>query len=630
MSRQRRKWRILSTALFALGVGAVVIGGAAGTGSPAPVAEAAVASQPMSTADVNDFTFDSFDAEYELGRNADGHSTLRTVERIVAVFPDFDQNRGFIRDIPREYDGYDTHIKVVSVTDENGKPRPYSVEPYGDDYLSVTMAVPEGSYVHGAQTYILEYTQRDVAKRFEDASADTDLDEFYWDVNGTDWQQPFGRVSARLTLSEELVDAFSGNASCYRGAYGSSAVCELRTEGRTIIADETDFGSGENLTIAVGFAPGTFTMPQPPFLERFPILIYAGIASFLASIGLTVFGAIRNRRGVRTGRAIIAQYEPPEGVSAALAAEMVSESKKAMTATLLDLAVRHHIRLLYDEPSGAYGAQALSDEALESDERSVYRRIFGAAIAGGIALTGSVVPGTTSWFDPKSTKLGDASAMLRKSARAAAVQRGYLRKARGWVLSVAPLLLILALALPVLHAILVGNQVLMTVLLAVGINALVWLILGMVALLATGRARTMSGALLHDHLMGLREYIRLAEADRIRMLQSASGAEVSEERIVQVYERLLPYAVLFGYEKEWQGELAKYYRESTPEWSGGSAGSNFRVVPLSGLHSVVASSPVTRTTSSGSSSGSSFSSHSGSSGGGFSGGGGGGGGGRGI
>ena len=143
---------------------------------------------------------------------------------------------------------------------------------------------------------------------------------------------------------------------------------------------------------------------------------------------------------------------------------------------------------------------------------------------------------------------------------------------------------------------------------------------------------TEKGALLKDYLEGLREYIRLAEADRIRMLQSASGAEVSEQQIVQIYERLLPYAVLFGFEREWQSELDKYYRESAPAWVEGTH-RQVTVFNVSNFERRVATSPVTRTSSSGGagSSRGSFSSFSGgSSGGGFSGGGGGGGGGRGI
>jgi len=590
-----------------------------------------IASAPPARADVNDFSFASLDVEYELGRDADGHSILTTTERFVAEFPEYDQNRGFIRDIPREYAGFDTHIDVRSVTDENGQPRPFTTEPYGD-YLSVTMAVPEGSYVHGQQTYVLTYTQRDVTNHFDaDAGGGPEgTDEFYWDVNGTEWSQPFGRISVRLTLSDDLVDAFSGAASCYRGTYGSSTECELTTEAASILADESEFGPYENLTIAAGFAPGTFTLPQPPFLERVPLIMIGGFVSLAASIGLTVFWGIRNRRGFKTGRAIIAQYEPPAHTPVAFSAEMVGGQAKTMTATLLDFAVRRNLRLLYDAPSDTYGVQALTPQGLEPDELTLYTKIAHTAVP---TMNADGTPGMsagTLWFDRSSTTLGDAAAALKKSAKSRVTKLGLRRKPKALTVVIPPVLLLVSLLLLILHSIVVGNTVLMTVVIAVGANVLIWAALGMIAVLASGRPRTEAGALLHDHLMGLREYIRLAEADRLRVLQSASGAEVSEDRIVQIYERLLPYAVLFGYEKEWQAELSKYYRESTPDWVSGSSVSNLNALSLSSMHLAVASSPVTRTVSTSSGGGSSFSSFGGSSGGGFSGGGGGGGGGRGI
>ena len=52
------------------------------------------------TASVDDFSYDSFDADYYLVRSAAGTSVLYTTETIVARFPDFDQNKGIVRRIP--------------------------------------------------------------------------------------------------------------------------------------------------------------------------------------------------------------------------------------------------------------------------------------------------------------------------------------------------------------------------------------------------------------------------------------------------------------------------------------------------------------------------------------------------
>lgn len=575
-------------------------------------------------ADVNDFEIESFDAEYALGLDESGRSTLRTKEHIIAVFPEFDQNRGLIRDIPRIYDGHNTDITVLSVTDEHGEPRNYWTEPYGD-YLAVTMAVPEGSFVHGAQHYVIEYTQRDVTRFFED----TGVDEFYWDVNGTEWAQPFGKVSARITLESNLTERFDGGASCYRGAFGSTEQCEILDEDRVFTVEEWGLEPGENVSFALAFTPGTFApapTPDAPFFERVPLLLWAGLASFAATI-ITFFVALFGRRGSKTGRAIIAQYEPPQGVSAALAAELLRKRGQAMTATLLDLAVRRKLRLLHHAETGQYGAQALEASNLLPIELRVYNRMFTGTASGGVE---AVERGKTLWFTKTSTRLGDAAAALTTEARKEARSRGLIKKASGKAMAAVAILPVLGLLLLVVHALLIDNELLFILLLAIGINVLVWSILGMIAALAVPQRVTPKGALMLDHLQGLREFIRVAEADRIRMLQSASGAEVTHDFIVQIYERVLPYAVLFGFEREWQAELARYYRESPPEWVHGE-GNFTQALPIFALATAVHSAPKTAPISSGSGSGGSFSSSSGgSSGGGFSGGGGGGGGGRGI
>jgi hypothetical protein len=44
--------------------------------------------------------------------------------------------------------------------------------------------------------------------------------------------------------------------------------------------------------------------------------------------------------------------------------------------------------------------------------------------------------------------------------------------------------------------------------------------------------------------------------------------------VLQVYEKLLPYAFLFGLEKESSQELGRHHAKHSPEWFGGSGGFN--------------------------------------------------------
>jgi uncharacterized membrane protein len=125
-----------------------------------------------------------------------------------------------------------------------------------------------------------------------------------------------------------------------------------------------------------------------------------------------------------------------------------------------------------------------------------------------------------------------------------------------------------------------------------------------------------------DYLDGLKLYIGIAEEDRIRILQSPQGAEKihvdinDSVAIVHLYERLLPYAILFGQEEEWIKYLGGFYEKQgiEPNWYLGSGTFNAAIFSsaMNGFSASVADSS---------------SSSGGSGGGGSSGGGGGGGGG---
>ena len=139
------------------------------------------------------------------------------------------------------------------------------------------------------------------------------------------------------------------------------------------------------------------------------------------------------------------------------------------------------------------------------------------------------------------------------------------------------------------------------------------------------------GEELKRYLRGLKLYINAAEVDQLRMLQSPEGADkvgdVASDNgaLVRLYERCLPYAIVFGCEREWNKRLGQLYEElnESPDWiTAGDVSLGVNIAILSQLTSdfseIGASSMVSSVSSS--------SNFGGSSGGGFSGGGGGGGG----
>jgi uncharacterized membrane protein len=142
-------------------------------------------------------------------------------------------------------------------------------------------------------------------------------------------------------------------------------------------------------------------------------------------------------------------------------------------------------------------------------------------------------------------------------------------------------------------------------------------------------ARTEAGVRAHDDLLGLKDYIKLAEADRLKFLQSPQGAEKITDKDafnpnnpaqkVKLFEKLLPYAMLFGLEKDWAKQFNDIYT-TPPDWYQGGSWSAFNAGYLAGSLSDFNSASMQSFSSPSSSSGSGFS-------GGAAGGGGGGGGG---
>ncbi|NDD26437.1 MAG: DUF2207 domain-containing protein, partial [Actinobacteria bacterium] len=231
---------------------------------------------PLSAkADVNDFSFESFDAQYEISLNEeqDNRPEMIVTETLVALFPDFNQNRGIRRDIPASsYGELPGLVKIISVTDESGNPREYE-ETRDGNLVSLAIKASDGSFVLGRQTYVIKYSQAWVIKDYKRISG---FDEFYWDVNGTGWQQSFGKVTASVSLDSKLQAALaSENVSCYQGEFGSNATCDSKE----ILADKVIFSSsnlqaGENLTIALPFAAGVANTKGPEVAGTIPMILF--------------------------------------------------------------------------------------------------------------------------------------------------------------------------------------------------------------------------------------------------------------------------------------------------------------------------------------------------------------------
>ena len=223
----------------------------------------------------------------------------------------------------------------------------------------------------------------------------------------------------------------------------------------------------------------------------------------------------------RPDRLIVAQYEPPAGLSVIAAAELLGESKRAVSAGIVDLAVRRMIGIRREEGAAREYLLRLRERPADDGRPSTHDDLDVLGV-----IFGGLGPGAEVRLDPATKKrLGPAfrdahrRAVARLLAGRLARERSPFEKLTGF-----------------------------------------WR--------RQPTVPTENAHPLVDHLWGVRDYIAWAEADRLAFHQSPSGALIREAdgiRMLHLYERLLPYAVLFGLEKEWMREIGIRYENARAE-----------------------------------------------------------------
>ena len=561
--------------------------------------------------DVNDFEFSSWDATYEVGIDEEGRATLHVEETRVAEFPTFDQNRGIVAGYPTRYQGADIDTTILSVRDENGDDVPYETE---DDDDMVFVLTGDDDYVHGSTTYVIEYEMRDVVL----AATKTKVDEFNWNLLPLDSTQGIDSFHAEITFVDGLASHLTGDSACYQGLVGSRERCELRTQGdNTFTVDERDIAAEWGITVAIGLEAGTITQPAARLpnaaTDVWPYWLGGGTIALSIAGWLAARALVRSRR--RGTGIVVAQYDVPDSMPPLLASALIPNAKTALAAQIVHLAVRGMLRL-----------EDLPEDDGKKKRRPRLRRLdapapdpldekaLDALFQGAGTDTVVKIPKNSSSFAARMQK-------LLESGPKEAERRGFTTKERSTgarIVQAFALVVFAAMVVLFLWALLTGRE-------SAGPVAFVTLVSAAVTLVATFAAfhrytvLTREGAMQLEYLEGVREFIRVAEADRLRMLQSYTGAERRSDGsvdVIHIYEKLLPFAILFGQEKEWGEVLESAYSQAhhDPAWVNGTyLGLTYR---MSSFSSATQSSSTYVSPSS---------SAGGSTGGGFSGGGGGGG-----
>lgn len=484
--------------------------------------------------------------EYKVVAKINADASVDIQESITYNFGNI-QKHGIFRFIPISYDlnlgKYKIKIKVKKVTDETGVPYNYTT--------SVTKGLIEikigeaDKLVTGTKKYIINYTVERAMLYLEDH------DEFYWNAIGTDWGVRIENVEATVIFPRVLNIRKEMTASCYKGEFGSKNECESMIipgnnpeEGDRIIYSDKNFGAHNGMALITGFPKGTVYQPTKKenlinlFLDNWMVAV--PLVTFLVMF-LLWFTKGRDPSGRST---IVTQFDPPDKLTPIEIGVIVDHSahNRDTTAEIINLAVNGYIKITRVEKTGWFGSDDYIFTQLKATSDLV--NAFDKKIAVAFFTKGN----TIKLSDLKNKFYKDYE-IIQELAYTAVKEKGYIPKSPKKVKA--------------FYTILGGSIMLGSFYLfkSIGaLNAVSSAISGLIIIIF-GRAmsvRTKKGVLAKEHILGLKNYLTVAEKDR---LEFHNAPEKNPEQ----FEKLLPFAIALGVENAWAKQFENVYNVS-PGW----------------------------------------------------------------
>ena len=438
-------------------------------------------------------------------------------------------------------------MEVDAVT-LDGAPVPVLERSSGSN-LNLRIGNPDAR-VTGLHSYEIRYTVSRGLLFFEEH------DELYWNVTGFGWEVPMDRVAATVYLIDEVDDRVQ--RACFTGRFGSvERRCSMRSGLASIefLANRT-LRAGENLSIVLGLPKGIIREPTESelFWSRLRDYLSVWLLLPLATLmGMTWLWRSRGRDPT-VKDAIDVRYEPPEGLSPAEVGTVIDESVDMVdiTSTILDLAVRGHLRIEEIEADGFlflkkkdYALIRLGGgDALRAHEDLLMSKLF--ASGGRVEISElknkfhEHLPGIRDSIYAEVSRDGGYFPTAPDSVRTM------------WALIGGGVLIVAGFVLAATEQVLPPASVALS-------GAVV---------LAFSRfmpRRTRKGRRAYEEILGFKEFIERVDRDRLERMGT---------RTVQSFEQILPYAVVLGVADEWANAFGDLYTEppswySSPSYSGG-------------------------------------------------------------
>jgi uncharacterized membrane protein YgcG len=531
-----------------------------------------------------------FISDVTVERNGD----LAVTETIAVQAEGRSIRRGILRDFPTIYRRRDgarvvVGFDVLSVT-RNGGPEHFTTESLSNG-VRVRIGSADRLIGSGRHEYVIRYRTTRQIGFF------ADYDELYWNATGTGWTFAIDQAEARITLPEAVPFTQTAVYTGAQGATGKDATIVEERPGRIVFRTTRALPARHGLTVAAAWQKGVVTPPDAMQQARW--LLADNVALLIGIVGLVLVVAYYLYAWMRVGRdppkgTIIPLFKPPDGMSAAGVryVDQMGFDNRAFTAAIIELGVNGHIKLsehggdsrieLRDggKPIGgaeqametrlfAHGQRSVlltdknharigkAKDALKESLEAAYRgKVFAnnygwsglgllAAIAVMIAIAVAIAFTYGSDNAPGAIA-GMLIPVIPVMFGAALVQTGWRRHGGGELYVIGGLALALVGAAAGFVIMYLNARGIFEVL-----PGIVPAALASFTGLAFGwlQAPSVAGRKLMDEIDGLREYLGVAEEERLEYLNPP-------DKTPELFERFLPYAVALDVENAWATRFA--------------------------------------------------------------------------
>ncbi|MBX4994009.1 DUF2207 domain-containing protein [Rhizobium binae] len=535
---------------------------------------------------------DSFTSDITLEK-----SGAMTVAETITVNAEGNRiNHGIFRDFPLYFTDAggrrrSVDFDMVSVS-RDGLDEPWHTESISGG-IRIYAGSADVSVTPGRHRYVFTYRTNRQIRYFDDH------DELYWNATGNGWIFPIRSATATVKLPPGVTATETTFFTGPQGATGKNARVSETAAG-LVFSTTAPLDANEGLTFAIRMPKGSIDPPGADMESTW--WLKDNRDYFIGFGGLILVFAYYLRSWLKVGRdpargVVVPRWDAPEGISPALVNYIDNKGFSgggwtALAATALDLAVRGYVKLedLKDsiiirgtgKPPGREKFQAGETEllkatggagstltidkangervksvgqafrsAIEKEHRGKYYNSNIGYTAGGIALSAAALVALFVFgsLDPDTIML--MLVPIAISVFIAVFIAGLVKSLHHGRSLFAKVMAIIAAAVGVFVGVSILSIVVLTfasslmelhetpMLFAIGgivlLNLLYFFIMG---------APTPLGARMMDGVDGLRQYLTLAEKDRMNM---AGAPKMSPQH----FETLLPYAVALGVEKPW-------------------------------------------------------------------------------